>query len=589
VPASWNLEGYQAGKDMPWHALMVDEKFKAAYKKWIKALYTRKNPHTGLAIKDDPTVAVIQVHNEDGLLFWTLNALPEAQLRMLSKHFGDWLSRKYGSLEQARDAWGGAEEKTDNFEAGMASLMMPAPMWQMTQEFEGPKAERMRDQIEFIARYQRDFYREMDDYIKNDLGCKQLTNAGNWYTADDSRLMALERWSYMPMDVIAKNNYCGAGVHVGSNRGYRIDPGHHIKNESALFNPAYLPTSVKQVAGMPFLVTESTWVNPNLYQSEGPFLVAAYQSLSGLDALHWFATNQPTWQEDPRRKFWPVVRGNDRGYAISKWSCSTAPLVGMFPANAVTYRLGYLEEGEPVVHEHRSLEAMFNRRPGLIGEDKGFDPNVETRDVGAADDRVSKLAYLVGPVKVTYDSEPRKTELTNLSPYIDAEKGVVSSNTGQIQLNWAKGVATISSPKSQGVAGFLASAGGKFTFPAVTIESENDYATVQLVSLDDKALIASDKILVQVGTWARLTGWSTKPATFKDGDKTVNGEEILLTGKPPYRVANTRVKLVVTNSRITTATVLDPNGYRLYDIPAEREYAKVTIDLPANAMYVILH
>ncbi|MEZ5433293.1 MAG: hypothetical protein R3F31_19455 [Verrucomicrobiales bacterium] len=28
-------------------------------------------PHTGLAIKDDPTVAVLQVLNEDSLFFWT--------------------------------------------------------------------------------------------------------------------------------------------------------------------------------------------------------------------------------------------------------------------------------------------------------------------------------------------------------------------------------------------------------------------------------------------------------------------------------------------------------------------------------------
>ncbi len=589
VPASWGLEGYEPGKDMPWQALMVDEKMKSAYKKWIKELYTRENPHTGLAIKDDPTVAVLQVHNEDGLFFWTFQSLPDAQRKMIARHFGSWLKTKYGTIQKAMNAWGGDPLPGDKPEAGIVDMIGEATSWEMVQETTGPKAARMRDQIEFLAKFQRDFYREMDEYIKQELGCKQLTNAGNWYTADDSKLLALERWTYLAMDVVAKNNYAGVGVHTGPNRGYRIDPGHYIKNESALFRPQGIPTSVKQVASRPFLITESTWVNPNLYQAEGPFLVAAYQSLNGVDSFHWFATAEPTWQKDPRRKFWPVVKGDEAGYAITKWSCSIPTLLGMFPANALTYRLGYLQQGIPAVHEHRSMEELFQRKTPAIGEDKGFDPNVETRKVDASQEEISKLAYLVGPVEVTYDSQPDKTRQMDLSEWIDTENKVVTSNTGQIKLDWAKGVATVTSPKSQGVAGFLKAAGGQFDLPSVKITCENEYASVQVVSMDDKPIIASDKLLIQVGTTARWTGWSTKPATFENGEKTVDGEQILLTGKPPMRVADTKVTLRVTNARATKATLLDANGYRVMDIDMDRQFAQVYIELPPNAMYVILH
>jgi len=37
-------------------------------------------------------------------------------------------------------------------------------------------------------------------------------------------------------------------------------------------------------------------VPPLSYQSEGPFLVAAYQSLSGIDAFYWFATGEEDWR-----------------------------------------------------------------------------------------------------------------------------------------------------------------------------------------------------------------------------------------------------------------------------------------------------
>ena len=60
-----------AAAENPFGPLFVDEHLKNAYKTWMNTLYTTVNPNTGLAIKDDPTVAILQIHNEDSLLFWT--------------------------------------------------------------------------------------------------------------------------------------------------------------------------------------------------------------------------------------------------------------------------------------------------------------------------------------------------------------------------------------------------------------------------------------------------------------------------------------------------------------------------------------
>ncbi len=45
------------------------------------------------------------------------------------------------------------------------------------------------------------------------------------------------------------------------------------------------------------------WKNPNRYQSEGPFLVAAYQSLTGLDGVAWFSCQTPGYETDPAQAF----------------------------------------------------------------------------------------------------------------------------------------------------------------------------------------------------------------------------------------------------------------------------------------------
>ena len=60
----------------------------------------------------------------------------------------------------------------------------------------------------------------------------QLINAGNWRTADATRLNDAERWSYTANEVIAVNRYYDP-VHLGPDRGWRIDRG----DLSASFHP----------------------------------------------------------------------------------------------------------------------------------------------------------------------------------------------------------------------------------------------------------------------------------------------------------------------------------------------------------------
>ena len=50
---------------------------------------------------------MIQLQNEDSLLFWTVQTIKGKQLELLGKQFGDWAKQKYGSIEAALRAWGG--------------------------------------------------------------------------------------------------------------------------------------------------------------------------------------------------------------------------------------------------------------------------------------------------------------------------------------------------------------------------------------------------------------------------------------------------------------------------------------------------
>ena len=229
----WGIEGYSGTTEL-WGLLFFNEALQRRYKEWVRALYTRPNPYTGIPLARDPAVAVIQVQNEDSLLFWTTVGIKPAQQERLGRKFGEWLVKKYGSLDKARKAWDGVGKEGDDFAQGKVGLTR---LWPMIQPQTGGMAKRVADETEFYAETQRGFYADMAAFYHDTLGCHQLINACNWKTADPIKLGDIERWTYTSTDVIAVNRYYNGGTHTGSQSNWRIDPGDHFSQQSALLNP----------------------------------------------------------------------------------------------------------------------------------------------------------------------------------------------------------------------------------------------------------------------------------------------------------------------------------------------------------------
>ena len=281
VGPSWGIPGVTAEQSAA-GLLFFDSTMQEGYRAWLKALYAETNPYTGIPLAADPAVAIIQLQNEDSLLFWTLNNIQGEPRRRLCELFGDFLKSKYGSLDKAKTAWGGADNKEDDFANGIVAL---DNIWELTQDRSGARARRLDDMTEFLSRTMFDFNRKMEKFLRDELGCKQLINAGNWQTADMVKLNDAERWSYTANEVLAVNRYFD-GIHIGRNNGWAIENGDRFTSPSALLDPRQLPVSLKLIKGSPMLVTESAWVMPDSHAGEGPFLVAAYQSLSGVDGYY---------------------------------------------------------------------------------------------------------------------------------------------------------------------------------------------------------------------------------------------------------------------------------------------------------------
>lgn len=587
IPASWGLGDY-TGNTVPWGLLYFDQGFRDAYKEWITYLYTTVNTRTGLALKDDPAVGLIQIINEDGVFFWTIGGVQPSLNRMMQEQFFDWAVAHYESIAAAMSEWEQTSLGNDDLAQERLEIIQ---IWHATDDPNVPAQsmgfrKRLSDQMHFFAETQQATYQELYDHYRS-IGCQQLINASNWRTASASRLLDLERWSTLPNEVVALNRYYDPG-HFGPNSGWRIERLHHYQGLSVMHQPHRLPINVKQLADRPFLITESGWNLPHKYQAEGPFLIAAYQSLTGVDGFYWFNPSATTYEDDP---YWPYF-GNVNGQEpMYRWTLSTPGQLGMFPANALAYRLGYIREGEPVVHEERTFESLVKMEVPLITEEKSFDPNRDTYtpDTGAGETALSPLTFLAGPVEVVYEGDPEKTTIApQLDDLINLADKQLQSITGELHWDYGQGICTLDAPKVQGLCGFPKDQ--PYSLSDVTITSSNEYAVVNVVALDDQPLNISERILVQVGTVYQPTGWEEVATTFSPNNNAtpIAGYRIEDLGSMPWKAANTEVSIQLKNPMIRSAIQINAAGYRDQAISLSSDGETASIDLPPSAMYVIL-
>lgn len=565
----------------PWGLLFFDLDLQRAYKGWLKQLLSPINPHTGVPLGRDPSVAVLQIQNEDSLLFWTVDSIRGPHREALEAAFARFLAAKHGSVAQATARWAGEALKPDALDAGRVALL---PIWELTQSRQGGRAARLADQTEFLATTMLAFNTEIVRYLREDLGVTTLVNAGNWKTASSARLNDAERWSYGAGEVDAANVYT-TGVHQGQHAGWAIVNGDRFTEVSVLRQPQGLPLAVRQTADAkagvrPFMITEGSWVAPSPYSAEGPFLVAAYSSLLGIDAYCWFNAADEGWSPPGSANGWLASQ--------AKWSLGTPETLGSFPAAALAHRMGYISQAAPVLHEHRALVDLWARRAPLLSESPSFDPNRDAASPASRNREAGALAFdtfLAGPVLVTFAPDAGPAHAPRAATPLAARS---TAGPGQVSLDSAKALAKIDTPFVQGVAAHF-DATATHALSSSAYQSANSYGAVMTVSMDGQPLVSSRKVLVQYATRSRPTGWKQVPATLAvEGQSAQPGFELKDFGRAPWQVEAAQLLVRLNNPGLREATVLDMNGMAVATVPLRKHAQGVEFDFPPQAMYVLL-
>jgi len=541
------LEGYD-GRKHPFAALMFNSKFQEKYRGWLKTLLTTPSETTGKTLLEEPALFGLELQNEDSFFFWTFSTdnIPEPQLQILESRFADWLKQKYTSLDAAFAAWKNQKVKRDAPAEGRVSFR---PLWNIFNE----KSARDQDTAAFLLETQTKFYRDTIVFLRQ-LGFKGLVTPSNWATASPEIFGPLEKLSYTTGDFIDRHGYFECN-HKGDNAAWSVRNGHTYSDRSALRFDAPDPGKLRQFAHpvmdphydqKPSMISETTFCRPNRYRSEAPLYFAAYGALQDSDCIVHFALDSSHWSVKP-------------GFWMQQWTLMTPAMMGQFPAAALIYRRGLISRGDLLAQIKLNKTDLLHLKGTPLPQDAALD-ELRLRDVPQGADvkpgqRIDPLIHYAGRVAVSFVDEPASTTLTDLHPFIDHVTKTVTSSSGELRLDYGKGLLTLNAARAQGVSGALKLAGA-IELKDLQVSSDLELGHIIAVSLDEKPLATSGRILLQIMSEERETGHQTE---------SVNGsvKRIVNIGKDPWQVKefSGTVRFTRPDAANLKVTALDCTGY----------------------------
>jgi hypothetical protein len=255
-------------------------------------------------------------------------------------------------------------------------------------------------------------------------------------------------------------------------------------------------------------------------------------------------------------------------------------MLGQFPAAALIYRRGLVSPGKVLAEVQLNKAELLRLQGTPLAQEASFD-ELRLKDVPKGTDvkpgqQLDPLLHYAGRAQVTFTDKPGSVKSVDLAPYVDHKSQKVTSTTGELKLDYGKGLLVINASRVQGASGALNSA-SKIELPALTIETELELAHIVAVSLDDKPLEASQRILLQVNSEEQATGFATERAG--EGVKRITN-----IGKDPWQLRrfSGTVRFRRANAERLKVTPLDFNGY-----PTEPSGNASSVELKPATLYYL--
>src|SRR6185437_1021183 len=98
---------------------------------------------------------------------------------------------------------------------------------------------------------------------------------------------------------------------------------------------------------------------------------------------------------------------------------------------------------------------------------------------------IDPLIYYAGCTRVEFVNDAPSVTLTDLKPFVDRGRQIVRSSSGELKLDYGRGLLTINAPAAQGISGNLKNT-GEVSLRDVIIRSDLDLVSIITVALDGK-------------------------------------------------------------------------------------------------------
>lgn len=434
---------------------LFDQRLIELQKEYAKQLLTHRNPYTDLQYADDPAVALVEINNKNALNIGYRAPSPFYEQELMGM-YNRWLTshRTPQQIVALRSIVGVKGDEAQ----------VPLMVWRR-QAASAPPA-RFYAEAEFYNDTQRDYFVEMESYVRETLGSHSLMIATADHSHSGSGYPILLATS--SSDVIDGHTYWEHPEMYGRKSPMVNDP----------FNSTVVELSRSAMAGKPYTVSEVNNPFPSDFDGEGIPILAAYGALQDWDAIMWYTFEPKT---DPAWK----------SYVGDPFDISLDPVkMPEMAAGALMFLRGDIAKGREVIERSYTRHQVFD---GML--------------LPATERPYFTLGF---PLDLALEHEVRISSLdgpaTQPFPQAAAPDPILS-DTGQ--LAWyhpteKSGLVTIDAPRTDALIGYIRS--NQKSVSHLAAEIKNEFCTIQLSSLDDQPIAQASRLLLVAGGRVRNTG-----------------------------------------------------------------------------------
>ncbi len=266
-------ETVEGGREMDRYkmAVLVSDVARDNLKAWARTFLGHVNPHRGVSLAQDPALCSLSLVNE-GAAGNFLSQLEGEVLRLFTVRWNSWLAQRYANRAALAGAWG------DQLAAGADAAAGTVPM---PRDLQGARGS---DLARFLADVHTEFYQDMKQFLRDDLGCEAILTDINAWTENWPN-----QWLRNQFDYVDNHAYWDHPSFLENpwslpSRGWSGGV-----SATANVSPLHRDKAITQLIDKPFGFSEFNYANPNVFRAESGPLTGAYAALQGWDAVWRFA------------------------------------------------------------------------------------------------------------------------------------------------------------------------------------------------------------------------------------------------------------------------------------------------------------